>query len=245
MKNGAVNIFNSPNVIVKNCKFYNNTSDSSYIRPFQANSGGLSISYNFVTASIINITVTGCEFINNVATAVSDIGIRIQLQNFLSQNTSGGTGGGLAIVVNTSSVLHCIVSNSLFINNRARFAGGGVYCVAVEAYDDHRYIFENIMFEGNSASVAGAIGYGAIFERTKETLYTLVVFNCTFMDNNAGIAGAIHISLNGGIANNSVTFKQCTFTNNLATDFAGTVDIVSHDFYVDRSDLIPVAFVDW
>ncbi|XP_065908085.1 uncharacterized protein [Dysidea avara] len=238
MKNGAVNIYNSPNVLVRNCTFYNNTSDGSEIRTLQTSSGGLSISYNSVTATSVNITVTNCGFINNVAASVND------LQSTFAQSLFVGKGGGLAIVVNTSSVSHCIVSNSKFINNTASIFGGALYCVTVKAYDDQTFLFENITFEGNTATQAGAIGYGLVPNRNKEALYSVVVCSCTFINNIAGTAGATHITLYGGLTNNSVTFKQCTFTNNSATNFAGTVDIVFHNFYADRSSFFPIAFVN-
>ena len=243
MKNGAVNIYNSPNVLVRNCTFYNNTSDGSDIRPFQTSSGGLSISYNSVTATTVNITVTDCEYVNNVAASVNDLDLRTSLRHFFSQNLFDGRGGGLAILINTFSVLNCIVSNSTFINNTASSFGGGLFCVIVAAYDNQTYMLENIMFEGNRATVAGAIFYAVRFQGNEEAVYSMVVCNCTFTDNTAGIAGVAQIPSLG--LNNSVTFKQCTFTNNSATDFAGTVDLVSVNFYVDRSSFIPVAFINW
>ena len=60
-EHGALNIFNSPNVIIKHCTFRNNTSSSYFTRkPFQGNSGGLSVAYNteLASLSVIDVLVT-------------------------------------------------------------------------------------------------------------------------------------------------------------------------------------------
>ena len=244
MKNGAVNIYNSPNVIVKNCTFYNNTSDGSHIKAFQTSSGGLSISYKSKTATSINIIVIGCKFISNIASSVHNLNTRSSVQSFF-RNTFDGRGGGLSILANTSSAVNCTIRNSTFSNNIAKYFGGGFYCPIVQAHSDHTYVLENVIFKGNAARYGGAFIYGTVFKRSIEALYTLQVYNCTFMDNTAGIGGALHISIYDGLTNNLMIFKQCNFARNCATEFGGTVDIVSQNFYMDRSQFTPVAFVEW
>ncbi|XP_065907172.1 uncharacterized protein [Dysidea avara] len=245
MKNGAVSINNSPNVLVRNCTFYNNTSDGSDIRTFQTSSGGLSISYNSVAATSVNITVTDCKFINNVATTINGLDYRTSLQQSFSQNIFDSRGGGLGILVNTSSVLNCIVSNSSFNNNIVGLFGGGLFCVIFTVYNNHTYIFENIMFEGNRATKSGAMFYAVRFQENDEAVCSMVAYNCTFVDNTAQQVGVIQIPVLRGLTN-SVTFKQCTFVNNSATEIYGTVQILdaAHNVYVDRSSFIPVAFIN-
>ena len=84
-EHGALSIYNTRHITVKNCRFHNNTSDSLFAtKVYQGSAGGVSISYNFnVTkaspvhdnnpnalippADIVTSHITNCMFIDNSA----------------------------------------------------------------------------------------------------------------------------------------------------------------------------------
>ena len=239
-----MNIFNSPNVIVSNCSFHNNTSDGSDIdTPFQPSSGGLSISYSSEIKANIDISVNRCNFTNN--SAISTVPLRLSINRFFLKNIFGGRGGGLAIVFNTSNTVNCIVNNSVFVNNEASIWGGGLYCVIAEAHNHQNYMFENLVFTNNRALVAGAFTYVILVGQSDDIFVNALLVGCRFVENTARIAGVANVYFYNRIPNNSVIFEHCNFTNNSATVYAGTVDIVSYNFFDDRSRYTPITFLDW
>ena len=74
---GALSIYNSQNVTVKNCTFYNNTSDSYFfnqMQQYQGSSGGLSVGFNMNNSSVVlNITITNINFGNNNASPLAKV----------------------------------------------------------------------------------------------------------------------------------------------------------------------------
>ena len=233
-------------MIVKNCTFDNNIShkNNATFGRFQPSAGGLSISFITQDRIKICIIVTECSFNNNTDTS-SDV--LNSSRQFLSRGTSGSRGGGLAIAVRANrSDVNCVVNNSMFVNNTSTGTGGGLFCITLRARRHQTYTLENLTFINNHAKIAGALFYRShgggnrVFVSTK-------ILNCVFMENTATIAGAVTITFYDRLFNdNSVEFNGCTFTKNSATDFAGTVDIVSsYNFFVDRSRYTPIAFIDW
>jgi len=238
---GAVSIYNSQNVKITNCSFFNNTSNGSYVkRPFQAASGGLSISYINGTYSSVNISVSGCNFTKNSATLPDTIQRDIQRLSFQS-----GRGGGVAIFINSFTPVNCVVSNSVFVNNKADDFGGGLICNIITVFSHQIYKYGNLLFVNNSAKISGAFLHGYLFSRSSEAFLGALITNCTFVENNAGIGGVANIYYYDGLVNNSVTFSNCVFSHNSATEYAGAVDVVSFDFFADKSRYSPVSFIDW
>ena len=230
---------------MKNCTFYNNTSDKSNatFRRFQPTAGGLSISYIAQDRKRISIIVTECCFNNNNAAFSNTMN---SSRHFLSRGISGSRGGGLAIAIRTPrSIVNCVVNNSVFVNNTSSGTGGGLFCITLRASRRQTYSLENLTFINNRANIAGALFYRSR-GRSDRAFVDTKILNCVFMENTATVAGAVTISFYNQLINNSVEFNGCTFTKNLATDFAGTVDIVSsYNFFVDRSRYTPIAFTDW
>ena len=233
-------------MIVKNCTFDNNTSNGDYAAFSQYHGGGLSISYilNVTLVSNISIVVTDCYFNNNTATSSSS---DFALHQFVSQRSLGSRGGGLAITVSTPSIVNCVVNNSMFVNNTSSFLGGGLFCIALNTHSHQTYTLENLTFNNNHAMFAGGLFYrtNGSQNHSDEASVKATILNCLFMANTATVAGAVIISIHDQIVNSSVEFNGCMFTKNLATDYAGTVDISSHNFFVDRSYYAPIAFTDW
>ena len=241
---GAVSIYNTPTVTLKNCTFHNNTSDGRHIsKRFQTSSGGLSITYNIGATSGISINIAGCNFTDNVAILP---GAELVSTNvFFTQSGFVGRGGGLAIVVNTSSKVNCVVKSSLFVNNEASVWGGGLYCVVAEAHNHQSYIFENLMFVNNRARVGGALTFVILNGQSDDILISAGIHNCQFVDNKARIAAVANIYHIYELANNSIVFTNCTFVSNSAADYAGAIDLVSYSFFVGRSHYTPTTFINW
>ena len=239
---GAVNIYNSPNVIVKNCTFYNNTSDGRHSsRPFQATGGGLSISCINGIYDSVNISISECNFTENSAKLPGTLQGQTNRVAFQS-----GRGGGVAIFVNTPAAVNCVVNNSVFVKNIAHEGGGGLFCF-IEAQNHRTYVLENLLFVDNLASsISGALLLSTLNSRSSEAFSSVAVINCTFMENTAvSIGGVSNVYFYNGLANNSVIFRSCVFTNNSAGRYGGAVDVASYNFFVDRSHYTPVTFIDW
>ena len=251
-EHGAVNIFNSPNVIVKNCTFDNNTSSSLFTRrPYQSDAGGLSIGYNsrLATTSIndVNITITDCSFTNNRAAPPTNL--QLSPAEIIEYGIFSGRGGGLSIVINITSEIHCTVNNSRFINNFAKNLGGAFYVVISESSNMNQfYKFENNIFASSESIYGGAYSFVKLSEKViSEGFYqTTRFYNCSFINNTARIGGGLHLlpaslELDGSL----ISFVKCKFINNTAMYYAGVFDIVSYNFFDNREHLTPVEFQDW
>jgi len=245
-QHGAVNIFNSLNVTVKNCSFYNNTSDSRFTNnPFQASVGGLSISYNTEDLSnIVHLTflVSDCTFINNVAK--SNLSLSSSVNRLFSQNIYSGRGGGLAIIFNVTSLVYCTVMDCTFINNRAAAMSGGFYSVVGVARSNQTFLFKNNVFTENWVTLAGAFNFVMLASNTKLNVRAMI-YNCKFKQNTADVAGAAIVYFYNGLTNFSVVFQKCDFINNISISYAGAIDMVSYNFFAFRNGYPPVEFIDW
>lgn len=247
-----MNIFNSPNVIVKNCTFDNNTSSSYFTRqPFQGNAGGLSIGYNSrlttIPLSNINVTITDCSFTNNGAIPPSSL--QLSPTELQARRIFSGRGGGLSIVINITSEIYCVVNNSKFTNNFAENFGGAFYIFISESSTMNQfYMVENNVFISNRAKYGGACTFVRFSDvLMREGFYqTARFYNCSFVKNMATIGGGLHVLPSSlGFAGSLISFVKCKFFANMATDYAGVFDIVSYNFFDNREHLNPVEFQEW
>ena len=244
-EHGAVNIFNSPNVIVHNCTFYNNTSDAKFTRqPYKSNAGGLSIGYNLlftsVSLDIINITVYSCNFTNNHAgslTSSNEVG------------TSGifaGRGGGLSLVINATGIVSCTINDSIFVNNLANNNGGGVYISTNEPSTlEQFYLFANNNFTSNAASYGGGFFFANIVFPSINFLQTIFLYNSMFTENKAEqIGGGIYM-YSYGLRGSFFKIEKCEFFMNTAEVHGGAFAVQSIKLYGNRQNQNPVEFVSW
>jgi predicted outer membrane repeat protein len=95
------------------------------------------------------------------------------------ENNTGSQGAGLWMDGSSGGQLS--VSNSLFSNNQATGAGGGVY-------SDAQPIFSNVTFNGNRAAKGGGFYHGGAES---------YIYNCTFADNTATERGGGVYALGG------------------------------------------------
>ena len=245
-----MNIFNSPNVIVKNCTFINNTSSSYFTRkPFQGNAGGLSIGYNSRLATIslsdVNIIVTDCTFTNNRAVPPSNLQLSpTQLQ---ARRIFSGRGGGLSIVINITNFVNLTINNSMFVNNTAENFGGGVYMFISEtSASDQLFTFANNNFTMNRATHGGGFSYANFVIIPQEYSQTALFYECVFVRNQAYLAAGLNVVPSFyGLSGRSVRFVNCGFYGNSATLFSGAVDISSYKFYENRVNQSPAEFTSW
>ncbi|XP_065919889.1 uncharacterized protein [Dysidea avara] len=243
-QHGSVNIFNSPTVIVKNCTFLNNTATSYFTRqPYQTNAGGLSVGYNdrLVTRplNIINITITNCTFTNNHAGHASSPN-EVQQQRIFS-----GRGGGLSIVVNATTVVQCIVNDSLFVNNSAENIGGAVYFSISESSTLHQlYMLRNNTFTMNTAPVGGGYFFANLVVPEEGFYQGIILHTCVFINNTATIGGGVSVFSSLGLSGSYIRYEGCHFYKNSATLHGGAVDIVSYNLYGNREQQGPAEFVN-
>ena len=170
--------------------------------------------------------------ITNYETAVWD--------GFTIQNGHAGMGAGATIGGN------CRLINCKFLNNNATGSGGAIYIVA-SYYNNSSVKLVNCVFEGNSASLGGAIGdmLGVTIQNCRFTNNTAstkggayyifmnqngTIVNSIFDENNAKLGGAVY---NKG----NITMTNCDLVNNHALENGGAMYNESHDSYIYNSIL--------
>ena len=241
-RHGAVSLYNCTNVTITNCTFYDNDSEGYFSRkPYQGNSGGLTIGYNVLHPlifDVISILITDCNFTLNRA-----IGSTSPNQATVS-NIFPARGGGVIIISNTSTAVNCTITNNFFIDNYAQRAGGAIYIITQYA-NFHRYYCANNIFIRNRAPDSGALLFLPAIAENSNLSINFHIYNCTF-DSNVGIiyAGAIVLNFFFAPNNNTVIVNNCTFRNNSATDYAGAVDVATLDFFSFKN-APPIRFKNW
>ena len=250
-EHGAVNIFNSPKVMVKNCTFLNNTSSSFFTRkPFQGNAGGLSIGYNTRLATrplnSFEMVVTDCNFTYNHA--IPPLHLQASINDVFLEDIFSGRGGALSVPVNITGELNCTVNNSVFVDNHAIEFGGSVYFgVGFTAPRYQTYVFGNNFFKLNSANFGAALCFASQIEPLKNFYQSTVVYNCTFVKNTGKQFGGgvyLHPSFLG-LEGTYVRFERCWFYSNMAVFHGGAIEVVTGNHFGNRQNLIPVEFVHW
>ena len=249
-EHGALSVYNSLNVTIRNCKFVNNTSDSYYFeqqKQYQGSSGGLSIGYSMNDSSVLlNITISDTDFINNNASPLAEF--KLTSSDVLQNGTFTGRGGGLSVVVSSNfSQLNCIIRNCNFSSNFASNFGGAVYIFVTNVFNNQNYSFDKVTFNNNSAPVAGALCFFDIRVGVNDSCIHTTAVNCTFTNNMAAESGgAVSMYFMVGETNHSVEYENCEFCNNTAMNgHGGGIDVESYNFFRARDVLHPVVFSNW
>lgn len=233
---------------VKNCTFNNNTSSSFFTRrPYQGNAGGLSIAYNVRlsnrTVNNVNIQVMDCVFTNN--RAVPPATLQLSSTELLAMSIFTGRGGALAMPINITSPLDCVVKNNVFINNSAASFAGCIYCFIGGPYINQTYLFESNKFVSNSAAIGGVMTFLTSQRIPDIYIIQTTIRNSTFIQNRARICGCVNHYPHLGFAGDLIVFIDCKFYNNSASLYAGTIDIVSYRFFGSRDHQEPIQFTNW
>lgn len=145
--------------------------------------------------------------------------IYLTFKNCVWQNNISNSFGGA--FSNSEEFIRIFFDNCLFINNRALFSGGAVFCNG-DSLD-----FVNCTFMSNYTTGATGAGGGALFNNGGVVNLT----NCTFWDNrtastktnnivnnNAGGGGAIRNHFGG-----KMNINHCTFNANQSDENGGAI----------------------
>lgn len=233
---------------MKHCTFLNNNSTSYFTRkPFQGNSGGLSLGYNMELAylSSINVLVTDCKFINNSADPPPDL--FLSTTNLIERQIFSGRGGGMAMPVNVTCPVNVVLNNSLFVGNFARNYGGGLYCFISGTVGNQTYMFGNNTFSDNKAVIgSGALNFGNFGNTAPFSILHSTFYKCRFERNEAQTGGCLHMFPSyPGFSGNFITVKESQFINNTSSEIGGALDVTSYNAYQSRQHYEPVQFIDW
>ena len=245
-EHGAVSIYNSENITVKNCTFHNNTSDSYFTRKlYQGSAGALSIGYHYVkfkrSFNSANILIISCKFNWNSAIPTAETETPV-LHIF------PGRGGALSVLVNIISPFNFVFNNSIVMNSYAKTFGGGMFCYTQRGYAHQTYTFANNIFTNNTSPQNGGLAFVNLSNRPVKSVIISLIYNCTFTNNTAtpGVGGATGVYPFHALANNKVVFKDCKFYDNSALmNYGGAVDITSYNYLDNRLATFSVEFINW
>ena len=259
-----MSIYESQQIIIRNCKFYNNTSDGYFTKKsYIGSSGGLSIGYNYSDdynyftsgrfqyfipppPTVLHILIINCVFTNNSALLLNGQGNSLSA---IQNNTFYGRGGALSLLISVRHTLEFVFNDNKVINNFAYAVGGGMYCL-FQTRSNQIYKFDDNVFMNNTASIAGGIAFIYLYIPIESRLANIsnVLNNCNFYNNTARskVAGAVSIYSVLGLSRNVfITFNHCKFYNNTAVTYGGAVDITSYDFFVNIQVVPLVEFNNW
>ncbi len=182
------------NIEVVNSNFLSNSVDSMLVNWGQAG-GGISMGLP-IESNDVNVLIDGCLF---------------------DQNTSSGSGGGVAFSTNgTNNSL--LVSNTEFTSNESVFHGGGLRTNVNEFSNNINIVVDSCTFSQNTTEMWTGSGFRALL-RGKDVDLTLS--NSTFEQNTAGLSGAAAIFGFLASSNGQVKVDRCTFKENNADYEAG------------------------
>ena len=242
-EHGALSIYNTRHITVKNCAFHNNTSDSLFTtKVYRGSAGGISIGYNFnaiAPTDTVTSHITNCMFTDNSARLLN--GQNGTSVDVLMNNIYPGRGGAVTVLVNTDLKLTFNFSDNVVMNNFAEIFGGGVYWI-IRNSSSQMYTFNNNTFVNNIALRGAGL---SMFYLTVPTVAIYIdIYNCTFCNNTASqTAGAAIISAVYVPATNiSVTFKGCKFLSNTAVVHGGAVEV---EIYYNVQAESLVTLVNW
>jgi len=160
-------------------------------------------------------------------------------------NIFTGRGGALAMPINTTSPVNCMIVSNVFINNSAHSFGGCIYTFAGGSYRNHTFLYANNMFIKNSARIGGVISL-IPSQRIPDTfLLHATIQNCTFIENKAKICGCVNYYPHLDFAGDLIQFIDCKFYSNSANIYAGALDIVSYRFFGSRVHQEPIQLTNW
>jgi len=243
----VLDIFNVTNITVDTCVFKNNFNNGSGNASFRGNAGAIAIGYSNESSltNEVNITIRNSTFINN--TAITDK----STDEVLMQKVFAGRGGAIALYIpSPNSTVWFMSECNHFIDNCAEAAGGGIYAHLSGNYADVTLHVRNCCFIGNKAQDGAGIEFtydlnnsscvipndnfigqcavdgtdclSSVPECPRYIPAKSIIEYCHFEENRGGFGGAFKgIQINPFGNNNLITFKNCTFMNNIANVGAG------------------------
>ncbi|XP_065897579.1 uncharacterized protein [Dysidea avara] len=245
---GAVNIYNCPNVNVVNCTFEHNNSTGQFSRDrFQGSSGGLSIGFydgrESPATDNITILVDSCRFISNNSTALgSDVHTAT---NLLRTNIVTGRGGGMSITLNTGLAVYSTVINNYYESNWGSVYSGGLYFLIRDATQSQTYLFKNNYYLKNQAgTTTGGMLYGLVGTVRLGSTVFVNVTDDYYQENSAPLAGAVRFQRPTGNRGNFLTYTNCTFVKNTAKESGAAIGISKSQFFNFDQQSVPISIVN-
>ena len=246
---GAVNIYNCPNVNVVNCTFEHNNSTGGFSRDrFQGSSGGLSIGFFDGRASPatdnITILVDSCRFISNNSTAFgSNVHIATDI---LSTNLVMGRGGGMSITLKTELAVYSIVTNNYYENNWANVFAGGLYFLVVDITRNQTHVFRSNHYLRNQAgTTTGAMLYGLVGNVQLRSAISVNISDSYFLENSSPLTGAVRFQRSTNNLRNFLTYKNCTFVGNTARESGAAIGVSKVNYFEFDQQSVPISILNW
>ena len=193
---GALDLYNCDFVQVKNCVFEHN-GPTSVIKPeqYRGHSGGLSVGFHLLPTAPI-VIVSHCLFRNNTSNPSSHI---IQTPTDLVQfSRFTGRGGGCSFPINPLFSLNATIEDCIFEENFAISFAGGLY-ITFFSSQQHNFTVRRVRFIKNYAPNAGALLCGIITGGFPENENKVLLYNSTFIENEALVGGGITTIFTGKV----------------------------------------------
>ena len=248
-----MDISNSPQVIVNNCTFTNNTSLGIGTRRFSGNAGAVAIGYDDGPKpdNLQNIPplirITGSTFTEN--SAMGEEGFRSTVGHVLSQMFFRERGGAIACYIgSTNYSADIVISSCIFEKNYGQASGGAVYMYLSGEDNGHSVTFEGCCFIGNYGSVGGGVEltFDTFISGSSDLLINhALVKDCLFESNKGRDgAGLSQIQINKQENLNNLTIRNCSFVKNEAP--LGSALYLKYVSTVNYASLEKMIFVqDW
>ena len=186
-------MYNCITTEIVNCSFTDNHATSIIQNSqYRGNAGGVAIGFHGVSPTNQtkpSVLVAGSTFKGNTAYPEKQVTSSALIQ----RKVFVGRGAGLAVYVNEDDPVIIKVINCTFINNKAATRGGGVYFYIDGIGSGHTFLLVNSLLEGNSATGRyGSDGAGGGISTTiRSTPNSMVITNCTFLQNQGGYSGTV------------------------------------------------------
>jgi len=196
----VIDIFNSADVVLESCVFFNNTGTGLSRTSYRGNAGAVAIGFNYLDLypqqEGPQVLISFCNFTKNSATGKSFF--RSTDQVFTSQIFSG-RGGGLGIYINdTRYNFTSRIYDSVFVDNYARSYGGGLFMVNFggDGTTQNMFLVRRCVFEGNQGDV-GAGGLLMTFNSKglDGAPHTNIISDCSFSENSGRFGGGLLTSI--------------------------------------------------
>ena len=248
-----LDISNSPQVIVSNCTFTNNTSLGIGTNRYSGNAGAVSIGFNdsprpeHLKNILPFIRFIGSTFSDNNSTALE--GFQYDAARVLSRRIYNQRGGGIACYFGASNYPADVeIRGCTFVNNSVRDSGGSVYMFLTGMDNGHSVKVRECDVIGNSASVGGGLEFTfdtVLSNASRPILNHAVIEGCNFTRNTGRYGGGYsHIQVNTQENLNNLTISNCTFVENIAP--VGSALYLQYVFTVSHEVLKKMIFVqDW
>lgn len=195
--NGALDIYNTIDIVVVNTSFKHNGPLTSYFKlhgRYVVHSGGLSIGADILDEGKIysprspSIHIENCSFINN--SAIPSDALQQTLTQVFIRELFTGRGGGLGLALNSPLRPYSVViRNCSFVHNFAKLLGGAVY-ITLGWATSHDIVFDsNMLIENESGFAGGATFLGSFGPGTQTKFDNIVFKDCMYIRNKAERGG--------------------------------------------------------